>query len=139
MKRSLTRPTAALLLVLTLGAFTPVSSGESLPTLKFACSTPETGAIEDAFTMTLDNLIGINSIPYDPNKWNDTGLLETAADSRFLRAAPSYGDNPWVHDGAYNTWSAMNLTSTIPVPEATPQFSSGRLRQSCLSAMVIRL
>jgi hypothetical protein len=109
MKRSLTRPTAALLLVLTLGAFTPISSGESRPTLKFAGSTPATGAIEDAFTMTLDNLIGINSIPYDPNKWNDTGLLETAAESRFLRAAPSYGDNPWVHDGAYNTWSAMNL------------------------------
>ncbi len=69
----LTKPTAALLLVLTLGVFTPASAGESRPTLKFTGSTPATGAIEDAFTMTLDNLIDINSITYDPDKWNDTG------------------------------------------------------------------
>ena len=92
-----------------LGVLAPVSSGESRPTLKFAGAAPATVAIEEAFKMALDNLIDINSIPYDPGKWNDTGLLETATDSRFLRAAPAYGDNPWVHDGAYNTWSAMNL------------------------------
>lgn len=92
-----------------LGVLAPMCSGESRPTLKFAGSAPATVAIEDAFKMALDNLIDINSIPYDPGKWNDTGLLETAADSRFLRAAPAYGDNPWVHDGAHNTWSAMNL------------------------------
>ena len=88
---------------------TLVCFAESRPTLKFTGSAPATVAIEESFKLALDNLIDINSIPYDPNKWNDTGLLETAADSRFLRAAPAYGDNPWVHDGAYNTWSAMNL------------------------------
>jgi len=93
----------------TLGAFAAMSHAETRPTLKFAASTPPTDAIESAFIMTLDNLMDVNSIPYDPKKWNDTGLLETTEDSRFLRAAPSYGDNPWVHDGAYNTWSAMNL------------------------------
>ena len=92
-----------------MGVLAPVCSGESRPTLKFAGSVPATAAIEDAFKMALDNLIDINSIPYDRGKWNDTGLLETAADSRFLRAVPAYGDNPWVHDGAHNTWSAMNL------------------------------
>jgi hypothetical protein len=92
-----------------LGVLAAVASGESRPTLKFAGAAPATVAIEEAFKMSLDNLIDINSIPYDPGKWNDTGLLETATDSRFLRAAPAYGDNPWVHDGAYNTWSAMNL------------------------------
>jgi hypothetical protein len=92
-----------------LGVLAAVASGESRPTLKFAGSAPATVAIEEAFKMSLDNLIDINSIPYDPGKWNDTGLLETATDSRFLRAAPAYGDNPWVHDGAFNTWSAMNL------------------------------
>lgn len=92
-----------------LGVLAAVASGESRPTLKFAGSAPATVAIEEAFKMSLDNLIDINSIPYDSGKWNDTGLLETATDSRFLRAAPAYGDNPWVHDGAFNTWSAMNL------------------------------
>jgi hypothetical protein len=92
-----------------LGALAAEASGESRPTLKFAGSAPATVAIEDAFKMSLDILIGINSIPYDPGNRNDTDLLETATDSRFLRAAPAYGDNPWVHDGAYNTWSAMNL------------------------------
>jgi hypothetical protein len=47
----------ALLLVLTLGAFAPMSSGESRPTLQFAGATPATGAIEDAFKMALDNPI----------------------------------------------------------------------------------
>ena len=92
-----------------LGICTSMSYAETRPTLKFTNPTPPTEAVENAFKMALDNLIDINSIPYDPNKWNDTGLLETAKESRFLRAAPSYGDNPWVHDGAYNTWSAMNL------------------------------
>ncbi len=92
-----------------LGILTLVCSGESRPTLKFTGFAPVTAAIEESFKIALDNLIDINSIPYDPNKWNDTGLLETAADSRFLRAAPAYGDNPWVHDGTHNTWSAMNL------------------------------
>jgi len=79
-----------------LGVLAPVSSGESRPTLKFTGSAPATVVIEEAFKMSLDNLIDINSIPYDPGKWNDTGLLETATDSRFLRAAPAYGENPWV-------------------------------------------
>ena len=90
-------------------ALAAAASGESRPTLKFANPIPATDAVTNAFKMALDNLIDINSIPYDPVKWNDTGLMETVADSRFLRAAPAYGENPWVHDGAYNTWSAMNL------------------------------
>ena len=92
-----------------LGAFIPMASGNSRPALKFTNTTPSTTAIEEGFNMALHNLIEINSIRYDPKKWNDTGLMETGSDSRFLRAAPHYGQNPWVHDGSYNTWSAMNL------------------------------
>ncbi len=49
-----------------LGVLAPVSAGESRPTLKFAGAAPATVAIEEAFKMALDNLIDINSIPYDP-------------------------------------------------------------------------
>ncbi len=90
-------------------AESPAKTVENRPTLQFEIISETAKRITHAFDLSISNLIDTNSISYNIQKWNDTGLLDTTKNRFFLRAAPSYGSNPWVHDGAYNTWSAMNL------------------------------
>lgn len=57
------------------------------------------------FERALDNLLGINTVAYDPKVYNRTGLL---TGGRFVRAGGGYGQ-PWTRDAAINSWNAASL------------------------------
>lgn len=74
------------------------------PTLRF--DRPETQAkLVPAFESALDNLLRINTVPFDPMVYNQTGKMRGKT---FVRAGGGY-QQPWTRDAAINSWNAASL------------------------------
>ena len=58
-----------------------------------------------AYDKALDNLLRINTVPYDPARYNRTGRMRGKT---FVRAGGGY-DQPWTRDAAINSWNAASL------------------------------
>jgi hypothetical protein len=82
------------------------SAADSRPTLTF--TKPDMQAsLGAAYTKGLHNLLDINTVRYDPNTYNQTGLL-TDPPGTFIQAGADYGQ-PWTRDGSMNPWNAASL------------------------------
>ena len=95
----------------------------SRPTLRFDDPTVQ-ARLAPPFESALANLLDVNTVPYDENAYNRTGLLRGG---RFVRAGGGYGQ-PWTRDAAINSWNAASLLEpavardtllsvTVPAPE----------------------
>ncbi|WP_419994752.1 MGH1-like glycoside hydrolase domain-containing protein [Streptomyces boninensis] len=62
-----------------------------------------------AYRSALQNLLEINTVPYDPAEYNQTGLL-TDPPGTFIRAGGGY-EQPWTRDASVNSWNAASLLS----------------------------
>lgn len=84
-----------------------VQSGiQGWPTLRF--DRPKVQASLGAtFERALDNLLRINTVPFDPKVYNRTGRLRGKL---FIRAGGGYAQ-PWTRDAAINSWNAGSLLS----------------------------
>ncbi len=61
----------------------------------------------EAYRQALHNLLDINTIPADMQKYNRTGLLR-GDPPRLIRAGGDYQD-PWTRDASVNSWNAASL------------------------------
>ncbi|MEW1686302.1 glycosyl hydrolase family 65 protein [Streptomyces sp. NPDC091265] len=62
-----------------------------------------------AYRSALKNLLDINTVPYDPAQYNQTGLM-TDSPGTFIRAGGGY-EQPWTRDASVNSWNAASLLS----------------------------
>ncbi|MEK8169009.1 hypothetical protein NKH77_01775 [Streptomyces sp. M19] len=62
-----------------------------------------------AYGAALTNLLDINTVPYDPVEYNQTGLM-TDPPGVFIRAGGGY-EQPWTRDASVNSWNAASLLS----------------------------
>lgn len=62
---------------------------------------------QEAFTKAMENLLQINTVPYDPKQFDRSGLLH-GQPGKFIRAGGGY-DEPWTRDAAINSWNAASL------------------------------
>jgi len=96
------RPGALLLALVLLGC----SAGGSLPELLF--EDPATQALlGPPWRAALTNLLDVNTVPYDPDVYDGTGLLADPPGT-FLRAGGGYAQ-PWTRDASVNSWNAASL------------------------------
>lgn len=63
--------------------------------------------LERAFGNALKNLMEINTLPCDMQRYNSTGLLLDPPGS-FIRAGGEY-QTPWTRDASINSWNAASL------------------------------
>jgi hypothetical protein len=82
------------------------SAAASRPTLTFSNSTAQ-ATLGAAYTKALANLLDKNTVPYDPSKYNSSGLLQSNPGT-FVKAGGGY-DQPWTRDAATNSWNAASL------------------------------
>lgn len=59
-----------------------------------------------AFAAAVRNLAVLNTVPYDRNVYNQTGLLPEGG--KFIRAGHAY-EQPWTRDAAINCWNAASV------------------------------
>jgi hypothetical protein len=84
----------------------PVAGAVSRPTLIF--SNPGTqSTLGAAYTKALANLLDVNTLRYDPETYNQTGLMIDPPGT-FVRAGGGY-QQPWTRDGSVNPWNAASL------------------------------
>jgi glycogen debranching enzyme len=76
------------------------------PTLTFAKAGPQS-TLGAAYGKALKNLLDINTVRYDPDVYNQTGLL-TDPPGTFIRAGGGY-QQPWARDASVNSWNAASL------------------------------
>lgn len=60
-----------------------------------------------AYRSACHNLLDINTVPYDPAEYNQTGLM-TDSPGTFIRAGGGY-EQPWTRDASVNSWNAASL------------------------------
>lgn len=75
----------------------------SRPTLDL----PLPASHERAFAKAEENLLDINTLPYDPKRFDQSGLLQ-GRPGKFIRAGGDYQE-PWTRDAAINSWNAASL------------------------------
>lgn len=96
------------------------------PTIRFADPAVQ-ARLGVPFEKSLDNLLTINTVSFDPAHYNSTGLMRGKV---FLRAGGDY-QQPWTRDAAVNSWNAASLFApdvardtlwsvTLPDPEGLP-------------------
>lgn len=76
------------------------------PTLTFADSSRQS-TIASAYASALHNLLDINTVRYNPDPYNQTGLLSDPP-GFFIRAGGGYSQ-PWTRDAAINSWNGASL------------------------------
>lgn len=81
-------------------------AGSQRPALEFARSELQ-ASLGGPYESALDNLLGINAVPYNPSVYNRTGLM-TDPPGLFFRAGGGY-QQPWTRDASINTWNAGAL------------------------------
>ncbi|WNI33640.1 MGH1-like glycoside hydrolase domain-containing protein [Streptomyces sp. ITFR-6] len=74
-----------------------------------------------AYRSACHNLLDINTVPYDPAEYNQTGLM-TDSPGTFIRAGGGY-EQPWTRDASVNSWNAASLL--------TPQVARNTLWAVC--------
>lgn len=60
-----------------------------------------------AYTGAVRNLLGTNTVPYDPEVYGGSGLMDPEVGT-FFRAGGGY-EQPWTRDAAVNSWNAGSL------------------------------
>lgn len=60
-----------------------------------------------AYAGALTNLLDTNTVPYDPDVYDGSGLMDPAVGT-FFRAGGGY-EQPWTRDAAVNSWNAGSL------------------------------
>ncbi|MEV0848657.1 hypothetical protein AB0J21_22750 [Streptomyces sp. NPDC049954] len=60
-----------------------------------------------AYAAAVQNLLDVNTVPYDPDTYNQTGLM-TDPPGVFVRAGGGY-EQPWTRDASVNAWNAASL------------------------------
>lgn len=76
------------------------------PRLTFS-SPQEQAVLGAAYDNALASVLNINTVPYDPARYNRSGLL-TDPPGTFLRAGGGY-EQPWTRDASVNSWNAASL------------------------------
>jgi glycogen debranching enzyme len=107
-------PAGAVLLatsaVLVTGTQSAAQAEPTRPALTF--SNPHVQAVLGrAYTAALTNLLDVNTVTYDPEKYNQTGLLADPPGT-FIRAGGGYAQ-PWTRDAALNSWNAASLLNPV--------------------------
>lgn len=74
------------------------------PAIKFEEQTAQ-ALFGTAFERAEENLLDINTVPFDAKEYNQAGLMRG---TRFVRAGGGYGQ-PWTRDAAINSWNAASL------------------------------
>lgn len=87
------------------GAPAFAGEGTALPHVEFGGR--HGAGISAAYRTALTNLVEINTVPYDPAEYNQTGLL-TDPPGVFIRAGGGYAQ-PWTRDASVNSWNAGSL------------------------------
>lgn len=77
-----------------------------VPRLEFADAARQ-AALGPAYEAALRNLLELNAVAYDPDRYNRTGLMADPP-GRFFRAGGGY-EQPWTRDAAINAWNAGSL------------------------------
>ncbi|MFD3523230.1 hypothetical protein [Streptomyces sp. NPDC058653] len=87
----------------------PGRTGTGRPRIEFGGSDAHEALLGGAYRAALDNLLDINTVPYDPAEYNQTGLM-TDPPGVFVRAGGGY-EQPWTRDASVNSWNAASLLS----------------------------
>ncbi|MFI6080842.1 MGH1-like glycoside hydrolase domain-containing protein [Streptomyces sp. NPDC051217] len=87
----------------------PGRAGAGRPRIEFGGSHAREALLGGAYRAALDNLLDINTVPYDPAEYNQTGLM-TDPPGVFIRAGGGY-EQPWTRDASVNSWNAASLLS----------------------------
>ncbi|AXK35686.1 hypothetical protein DVA86_26680 [Streptomyces armeniacus] len=85
----------------------PRRTGAARPSVEFGGS--HGALLSGAYQAALENLLDINTVPYDPDEYNQTGLM-TDPPGTFIRAGGGY-EQPWTRDASVNSWNAASLLS----------------------------
>jgi hypothetical protein len=80
------------------------------PTLTFADSATQ-ATLGVAYEHAVENLLDINTVPYDAAAYDETGLLEDPPGT-FIRAGGGYSQ-PWTRDASVNSWNAASLLEPV--------------------------
>ncbi|MFD7920022.1 hypothetical protein ACFV3R_12435 [Streptomyces sp. NPDC059740] len=80
-------------------------SGEGRPELR--CSGARGALLDGAYAAALKNLLDVNTVPYDPAEYDQTGLMADPPGT-FVRAGAGY-EQPWTRDASVNAWNAASL------------------------------
>ncbi|WP_020016370.1 hypothetical protein [Promicromonospora sukumoe] len=85
----------------------PEATGaQHVPTLSF--TDPDTQALlGPAYAGALTNLLETNTVPYDPDVYDGSGLMDPEVGT-FFRAGGGY-EQPWTRDASVNSWNAGSL------------------------------
>ena len=65
--------------------------------------------IREVFDIALKNLLEINTVPCDPERYDKTGLLDQNL-GLMIRAGGNYASR-WTRDAAINCWNCASLLS----------------------------
>lgn len=88
------------------GFAAPRRAAETRPTIEFG---GQDALLGGAYRAALDNLLDVNTVAYDADEYNQTGLLKDPPGT-FIRAGGGY-EQPWTRDAAVNSWNAASLLS----------------------------
>ncbi|MHB8955516.1 MAG: HzsA-related protein [Pirellulaceae bacterium] len=88
----------------------PDRAATQLPRLAFE-SSPLDETLGEAYRQALHNLLEINTVAADMQKYNRTGLL-TGDPPKLIRAGGDYQD-PWTRDASVNSWNAASLLAPM--------------------------
>jgi hypothetical protein len=107
-RRLLTGLAVVPLVAATVAGLAPTASqaATARPTLTFANSGTQS-TLGAAYTKALANLLDANTVTYDPNTYNKSGLMTTNPQT-FIKAGHEY-PQPWTRDGSVNPWNAGSL------------------------------
>ncbi|WP_326667435.1 MGH1-like glycoside hydrolase domain-containing protein [Streptomyces sp. NBC_01257] len=89
------------------GFAAPRSAAGGRPAIEFGGG--QDPLLGGAYRSALKNLLDINTVPYDPAQYNQTGLM-TDSPGTFIRAGGGY-EQPWTRDASVNSWNAASLLS----------------------------
>lgn len=77
-----------------------------MPTLTFTDPAAQ-ALLGPAYSGALTNLLDTNAVPYDPDVYDGSGLMDPQV-GRFFRAGGGY-EQPWTRDASVNSWNAGSL------------------------------
>jgi hypothetical protein len=80
--------------------------GPSSPTLTFADAAAQS-TLGQAYSLALNNLLDINTVPYTSSTNDSSGLLQDPPGT-YVQAGSGYPE-PWTRDDAVNSWNAASL------------------------------
>lgn len=89
------------------GHAAPHRTAADRPAIEFGDGQDE--LLGGAYRAALANLLDVNTVPYNPEEYDRTGLMSDPP-GVFIRAGGGY-EQPWTRDASVNSWSAASLLS----------------------------